>query len=196
MKFSGLLFLAGGLLLASCDNNKSSSTTTTTDSNKAIVVDNGSGMNANNNNDNKSKDQDFVSDVIAANMAEIDAHTAAQTHATSKEVKMHAEHMLADHKKLGEEMKAYAQKKNYTIPTAPPEDKKKDLDDMNADKKGADWDKAYLDMQEKDHEKTIKKFEDAQDDVADTELKNMITKTLPTLRAHLDMVKQAKDKMK
>lgn len=184
------LLLAGCLALASCGDNTNNTSSTTTDTTKTVVDNSGDA------NIKKSDDQEFVTEVIAANMAEIDAHTAAQTHAASAEVKAHAKHMLGDHQKMGEEMKAYAQKKNYPIPTAAPDDDKKELDDMNNDKKGADWDKAYLDEQEKDHEKTISKFEDAQDDVADPELKDMITKTLPTLRAHLQMVKDAKAKMK
>ena len=46
------------------------------------------------------------------------------------------------------------------------------------------------------HEKTISRFESAQKDVKDEELRTMITNTLPTLRSHLDMMKGLQAKMK
>ena len=196
-----LLLIAGSLSLASCGSNESTSSTATSDSTTTAMaqtpapsmdpapVATAPAADAN-------TDAQWVADVVAANMAEIDAHTAAQTHAMTSDVKMHAKHMLADHKKMGEEMTAYAKKKNISLPSAPPADKAKMLEDMNANNKGKDWDKAYVDAQVNDHKETIAKFESGEKTVTDPELKDMITKTIPTLKMHLQMVEDAQSKMK
>lgn len=196
MKSLSLLILAGSLTLTACGNEESTtSSTTTTDTTMAssastAPMDTAPAATAPDANN----DAQWVSDVVAMNMAEINAHTAAQSHATTSDVKMHAKHMLTDHKKMGDEMMAYASKKNITLPTAPPDEKVKMLEDVNA-KKGKDWDMAYLDAQVNDHKETIAKFESGEQTVTDPELKAMITKTLPTLRDHLKMVEDAQGKM-
>ena len=141
-------------------------------------------------------DMAFVNDAIAANIAEIAAHKAAVSKAESKEVKMHAQHMLTDHMKMGDDMKAFARKKNYNIPMDAPADKTQAMETMNKDNKGAAWDKAYVAMQVRDHQQTIARFEAAERTVVDPELKNMIAAALPKLRSHLQMVQDAQSKMK
>jgi len=140
--------------------------------------------------------QNFVNEASAMNLAEINAHKAAEAHAVNSDVKMHARHMLTDHQKLGDDMKALADKKGWTVATEPLTDKKQTLDDMNANKKGKDWDAAYVDQQIADHQEAISKFEAAQNTVTDPDLKNLITQALPTLRDHLKMVQDLKANMK
>lgn len=206
-KSLGLTLLAGSLMFTACNNGNDTSTTTkdssaTATDTKAMGAaqpntDTGSNANANNNmSANKMSDADFVMKASAINMAEIEAHKAAQTHATSADVKAHAKHMLTDHTKMGNDMKALASKKNWTLATAPDAAKKQSLDDMNANKKGKDWDNAYLDAQENDHKEVISMFENAQNSVQDADLKALITQALPQLRSHLQMVQDAKSKMK
>lgn len=195
-----LLLVAGTLMLTACGNEESSTTTSTTTDTAVGATSTpppaetaSSATTATPSTENN--DGKWVSDVVAMNMAEINAHTAAQSHATTSDVKMHAKHMLTDHKKMGDEMTAYASKKNITLPTAPPEDKVKMLDELNT-KKGKDWDMGYLEAQVNDHKETIAKFESGEQTVTDPELKAMITKTLPTLRDHLKMVEDAQAKVK
>ena len=69
------------------------------------------------------------------------------------------------------------------------------LDEISK-KTGADRDKEWISFMISAHEKAIGKFEGAQNNVTDPELKTMIANTLPTLHAHLDMLNKAKDGMK
>ncbi len=205
-----LAALAAALLLASCGNDSSttSTSTTTMDSNRdtktnmqattpgqPMAGDTGMKQGDNGMAAQGMTDQDFVTRASAANIAEVNAHKAAGTHATTADVKMHAKHMLADHMKMGDEMKALASKKNMQLSTEPPADKKQMLDEMNANKKGKDWDMAYLDDQVKDHQEAISLFENGSKRVKDADLKALIDKTLPTLRDHLKMVQDAQAKM-
>ena len=198
-----LSFLSFGVMLASCGNSENTSTTTT-DSNvdsKSVMaaeppVDSAVGAGSTNTAATGMTDQDFVTRASSMNVAEVAAHKAAQTHATMADVKMHAKHMLTDHEKMGNEMKALATQKNMTLSTEPPADKKQMLDDMNANKKGKDWDMAYINAQVADHQEAISLFESGSASVKDADLKALIDKTLPTLRTHLQMVQDAQSKMK
>ncbi|RYG51952.1 MAG: DUF4142 domain-containing protein, partial [Chitinophagaceae bacterium] len=109
----------------------------------------------------------------------------------SKDVKAHASHMLADHKKMATTVTTYLKNKNLTI-DPDTTDRDTDFRDRQA---GADFDRAFADRMVSDHEKTIRVFEDAQDDVKDPELKTMISTTLPKLRAHLDMSREMQNKL-
>lgn len=136
------------------------------------------------------KDADFVKDVSKANASELHL-IALGIQKGGKDVKASAHHMQADHKKLAEEMNAYAAKNKITVDI----DSSNFRSNMDDDKAGPDWDKNWVNKMVDEHEKTIKKFEDNQNDVKDPELKALITKTLPTLHMHLDMAKELQTKL-
>jgi putative membrane protein len=78
-----------------------------------------------------------------------------------------------------------------TLPDSVSTDHQKAAADLSK-KTGKNFDKAYIDMQVKDHEKTVDLFEKGSKDVKDTELKTFIDNTLPKLKAHLDAAKSLK----
>ena len=201
-KSFGFALLAGSLTLLACNNGSDTTTTTTSDTTataadtKPMMAPGGDSGTTNSTNTNKMSDADFVMKASAVNMAEVNAHKAAQTHATIADVKAHAKHMLEDHTKLGNDMKALATKKGWATATDADPNKTQALNDMNSNKKGKDWDAAYLDAQENDHKEAISMFEKAQNDVQDADLKALITQALPKLRDHLQMAQDAKSKMK
>ena len=139
-------------------------------------------------------DSSFVAEVAVANNEEINILQAGIDKGTSKDLKTHARMMLADHKGLKAKLEAYAAKKNYPISPDDQGKAAKELDDMSS-KTGKDWDKASADAMFSGHEKTIGTFEGAQSHIKDDELKGMITGTLPTLHAHLQMVKELQAKL-
>lgn len=144
---------------------------------------------------NGNADSNFVVDATEINMAELKVLQAGINSGTNKDLKSHAKMMLADHKKLGDGVNAYAAKKGYRLPADDNGKGKDAIDKLNNEKKGADWDKAWVDHMVSAHEDAISRFEKGQNNVKDEELKTMITNALPTLRSHLDMMKQMQDKM-
>src|SRR5262249_12263671 len=54
---------------------------------------------------------------------------------------------------------------------------------------GSEFDREFIRQMVTDHEQTIAKFESAQNTVQDADLKMFITKTLPTLREHLNQAR-------
>jgi putative membrane protein len=138
-------------------------------------------------------DSKFIKKTGDAGMAEVKLAELGTQKAERSDVKELAKMMVDDHNKANSELAALAKSKGVQLSQMIPEkgaDKFKDLEN----KKGADFDKAFLDQMEKEHKKMVDDFEDAQKDVKDGELKAWIDKTLPTLKAHLDHVKQAKGK--
>jgi putative membrane protein len=183
----GNLIFAGALMMASCDSATSEKVEEKVDTMASNI---GAAVDSLGNND-ADDDADFVQDVTRSNAMELHMLAQGRTMGTNAELKSAAKKMETDHKKLASEMREYAAKKNIALDTADMDHH----DDAADDKKGVEWDKEWIDDMVEDHEKDIKKFEDAENDVKDPELKAMITKTLPILREHLEMSKKLQEKL-
>jgi len=135
--------------------------------------------------------------VTAANdgMAEVTAGKVAQEQAVSKRVKAFAAMMVTDHGKANDELAAIAKTKNIILPTSPDAEKQKMVTDMSK-MKGKSFDKDYVNGMVDGHEKAVKLFTDASQNCKDTDLKAFATKTLPTLKMHLDSIKAIQASMK
>lgn len=137
------------------------------------------------------EDSKFAVDAANGGMTEVQLSKIAEEKATDAKVKEFAKMMIADHSKANDELKSLATNKNITLPAAPDADMQKAIADVSG-KSGSDFDKAYVAQMVKDHEKTVKLFEDGQKDVKDAELKAFIDKTLPAIKAHLEHAKNLK----
>jgi putative membrane protein len=140
-------------------------------------------------------DAKFATTAAADGLAEVDAGKLAQTKAVSSRVKEFATMMVNDHTKAGDELAALAKTKSIALPLTPDADAKKAADDLAA-KSGKDFDKAYINAMVDGHKKAVKLFEDASQNCKDPDLKAFATKTLPTLKMHLDSVQAIHDSMK
>ncbi|MCE7073057.1 MULTISPECIES: DUF4142 domain-containing protein [Dyadobacter] len=133
-------------------------------------------------------DAEFAVEAANGGMAEVALSKIAADKATDPKVKEFAKQMITDHSKANDELKTLAGNKNITLPAAPNAEKQKAAADLGG-KTGSDFDKAYISQMKKDHDATVKLFEDAQKDVKDAELKAFIDKTLPVIKAHAEHVK-------
>jgi putative membrane protein len=140
-------------------------------------------------------DAKFVTTAASDGMAEVNAGKLAQQKASSARIKSFASMMVTDHSKAGDELAAIAKTKNITLPTGPDADQQKMAADLSS-KSGKDFDKAYVDGMVDGHEKAVKLFTDASQNCKDADLKAFATKTLPTLKMHLDSIKAIKASMK
>ncbi len=140
-------------------------------------------------------DSDFVVKAATTNNAELRILQAGFDNGTNKELKTHARMMLADHKKLGDKVKSYSDKKNYTLPADDNGKANDELAKLNEKTKGADWDIEWVDHMVSAHEDAISMFEKGRDNVKDADLRNIINDALPTLHAHLEMMKNLRDRM-
>jgi putative membrane protein len=187
---STFMTLATVAILWGCGSNSNETTDTTelADSTNEAVADRASADSA-----SAVAEDDAEFAVAAANggLAEVALGKIAADKATDPNVKAFAKQMITDHTKANEELKMLADSKNITLPAAPNEEKQKAAADLGG-MSGSDFDKAYIAQMKKDHDQTVKLFEDAQKDVKDAELKAFIDKTLPVIKAHAQHVKSLK----
>lgn len=181
-----LLTFATAAMLWGCGTNNSTDTTETADSTNEAMAE--SAQTTGTTTAVAEEDSKFAVDAANGGMAEVELGQLAENKGTDAKVKEFGKMMVTDHTKANDELKALAASKNITLPAAPSEDRQKISRDLSA-KSGKDFDKAYIDQMVKDHEKTVKLFEDGQKNVKDSEIKAFIEKTLPVLISHLDHVK-------
>ncbi len=122
-------------------------------------------------------------------LMEVQLGKLALTKAYASEVKMHAQHMIDDHGKANEELKALAAKKNIMLPTAPSEKKMRRTQKLNK-LQGDEFDKRYSKCMVRAHKKAICKFRKEAKRGKDAELKAWANEKLPTLQSHLGMWKE------
>ncbi|MGN7823953.1 DUF4142 domain-containing protein [Chitinophaga sp. 22536] len=135
--------------------------------------------------------------VKAANggMMEVEMGKLAQEKAVNPRVKAFAAMMVSDHSKANDELKELAGKKNITLPAELSTETKDHMDKLSK-KTGKDFDKDYMDMMVDDHDKDVKEFDKAANNLEDADLKSWASKTLPTLRTHQDSAKAIKSALK
>lgn len=136
----------------------------------------------------------FMNDAAPGGMAEVELGKLAASKTQNAEVKAFAQKMVEDHSKAGEELKSLATQKKVTLPpdVMPTH---KELMDKLSKLSGADFDKGYVQAMVEAHEKDVAAFENVSKTAADTDVKAFATKTLPTLKMHLEMIKGMAGKM-
>jgi len=140
-------------------------------------------------NDLSAQDRNFVITAAAAGIAEVQAGQLAAAKGDSA-VQAVGNRMVADHGKANDTLNAIAATKGVTPPTQVTSDQAAELTQLQG-LSGAAFDSAYLKDQRTAHETAIKLFETEAHSGTDPALKSFAAKTLPTLKMHLHMIKEA-----
>ena len=133
-------------------------------------------------------DAAFAKRIAAGGMAEVEEGKLAQEKGSSQAVKDFGAMMVKDHSAANEKLKKIAPGANVKLPTEP-DMKQKASNKMLSMKSGADFDKAYVDAQVKDHEDTVGLLQKEIDSGKNSELKSFASETLPTVQSHLKMAR-------
>ncbi|MBI4696831.1 MAG: DUF4142 domain-containing protein [Gammaproteobacteria bacterium] len=139
--------------------------------------------------DSKNPDAKFVEHAAAGGQMEVDLGQLASQKAQRPEVKAFGERMVKDHQEANAKLAALASQKGIDVPKAVgmlDQHKKEKLAKAKAEDFDADYVKAML----KDHEKDMKDFEKEAQSGEDAEVRSFAADTLPTLRSHLEAIKQ------
>lgn len=193
--FIGIL----AILLWGCGGNSNVSNSNRTTTNTA----NSNSMNSNTMNSNTMSNANSNVAVVQDNfwttaardgMAEVELAQLALKKSQNADVKKFAQTMITDHTKANNELKSLAAKKNITLPTDVSSSQKDTMEDLSG-LSGAEFDKEYVDTMVSDHESAVELFEDNTDN-SDADIKAFAAKTLPTLKSHLQMIKDIQSKMK
>jgi putative membrane protein len=194
MKKRSINLLLVGILSAalfSCGNPKDSNNTAEEDPKEVAEEQNEEKT----EDTNMEKDADFAVNAADGGLMEVQLGEYAAANASSAEVKKFAQMMVSDHSKANDELKALAQQKNISIPAALSDNRKKKLDNLK-EKKGTEFDKAYIDMMVEDHEDDVDLFEKEAENGKDAEIKSWAAGKVTALRHHLDMAKATQDIVK
>ena len=135
--------------------------------------------------------EDFVKTVAISDMFEIQSGQLAAEKAENGDVKSFGQQMVDDHSKTSAQLKELIKNKDVRdqFPDTLDQDHQARLDKLKG-LSGMQFDKSYVDMQVKAHEKAVSLFEDYAAAGEDSALKAWSADTLPTLKNHL---KEAND---
>jgi len=131
-----------------------------------------------------SGDQKFVQEAAETDATEIALAQLAMKNAASGDVKAFAQHMIKDHTKSTEELMQIVSKKGFPAPKSVG-DKPMTMVKKMADKKGAEFDKAYMKQMVEDHKKVLAKVQKASKDLQDPDLRAFAAKLVPVVSEHL-----------
>lgn len=188
--------LVAGVVFAACSNNPDNVKTADsandkrTDSltNKQSVTDSSVGIAS-------KADADFMVKATAGNQLEVILGQLAQTNASSPGVKHFGQMMIQDHSEGEKEFRGLGVTKHIILPDTISNQQKKEHDDLQK-KKGASFDKAYIDLMIKDHKEDVDEYKKASQNANDSDIRALALKLLPLLQAHLDSVQTLKKETK
>jgi putative membrane protein len=140
------------------------------------------------------KDGEVLKTLVVLNTNEVDAGKLAAEKATDKKVKQFADQMQKDHSKNMEATKALAKNQKIDLvdsnaSNSLQEEGKNELQNLKStDKK--DFDKEYIDMMVKGHEKAAQTIEkELLPNASNPTVANHLKATLKTVKHHLQMAK-------
>ena len=139
--------------------------------------------------DTKNPDAKFVAHAATGGQLEVDLGQLATQKAQRAEVKAFGERMVKDHQEANAKLAGLASRKGIDVPKSVgrlDQHKKEKLAKAQAE----DFDEDYVKAMLEDHEKDVKDFEKEAQSGKDADVRTFAADTLPTLRSHLEAVRQ------
>jgi len=190
-----VMAIVSAALLNACNSN--SETSTSSDTTTTMGTDTSSTMSGTNTSMDtttvsttaaplEKMDRDFVMKAASGGLMEVELGNIAQQNAASQRVKDFGSMMVRDHSAANQELMSFANRRNLTMNSDSLTNLHKSHIDALKNKKGAAFDKAYMNMMVSDHKKDVSEFDKASKMCKDQECLAFAAKTLPTLQMHLD----------
>jgi putative membrane protein len=214
--FAVCTLLTVSVATARADDDKPSSKDKTESSSSSVSKDSsqgGAGSAASTQTGGKLSrmDEKFVKDAAMGGMMEVHMGKLGVQKAQNEQVKTYAQRLIDDHTQANTELKQLASQKGITLP----DDKFASSSDTSSDAErtkvresesgehkehhaalkklegmsGTEFDREFVRMAVKDHEKDVKEFEKASQKAEDSDLKAFAQKTAPVLREHLQQAR-------
>ncbi len=139
-------------------------------------------------------DKTFIKKAAEGGLAEVELGQLAAQKASSPEVRQFGQRMVDDHSKANDQLKQVASQKGVTVPdklTAKDAATKAKLEKLS----GEAFDRAYMKDMVSDHTKDVSEFQDASQTARDPDVKDFVSKTLPTLQEHLNQAQSIAPKV-
>jgi putative membrane protein len=171
------------------NGNSNSNQSTRNNNSRMMKNDNANSMGGQTTKGNMSSaDHKFMMEAARGGMMEVELGRMAAQQGSSDAIKQFGQRMVDDHSKANSELMTLAQSKGIMLPMELDPKHRADADKMMK-MSGAEFDRAYAKMMLSDHNKDVAAFERQSMRGMDADLKAFATKTLPTLREHLQMAK-------
>ncbi|QCR21720.1 DUF4142 domain-containing protein [Pontibacter sp. SGAir0037] len=135
---------------------------------------------------------EFVQRAAASDMFEIETGEMAEDMAEREDVRTFGQMIVNDHTESSTILMAMANQKNLPVPTALPQDKM-EMRNRLAGMTGTEFDMEFMTQQVAAHQEAVALYEQAEDELQDTELRNFAAATLPVLREHLEHAQMLRD---
>jgi putative membrane protein len=174
----------------SMDNTQSKDTT-----NQGTDVNTGATTGSPGGNAGATGDAQFLMKGAETDMTEIKSSEAALKKTKNPTVTQVANMMIEEHTKMSQLTKDLASRKNVTLPTTLPAEKQAMLEKA-AGLEGKDFEKEYISQLIAGHTEAVSMLERASTEATDPDIKNWATTALPKVKMHLQMVKEAQQKIK
>lgn len=201
-KLSLASLIIGAVLFSACNGNSTKSGSMNSDTSSSKMSSDSSKMSSSTDTTSNSKmamvsddAKNFSTDAATDGMFEVEMGKIAMKNAGTQSIKDFGKMMVTDHTKINDQLKALASKKMVDLPTTVTADQQKTIDKMSKET-GKTFDKDYVSMMVEGHKNAIAAFKTAGDKITDTDYKDFIMKTLPTLQKHLDAIDAINKKMK
>jgi putative membrane protein len=136
----------------------------------------------------KVDDKKFVKNAALGGLTEVELGKLATQKASDQKVKDFGQKMVDDHTKANDELKQAATKSNIPVPESLDSKHQSRIDKLSK-LSGADFDKAYVKDQLKDHQKDVQEFKEEAQNGTDPNIKAFASTAVPVLEHHLEMVK-------
>jgi putative membrane protein len=135
-------------------------------------------------------ERNFISDQVQDGMKEIELGKLASERASNAEVKEFGSMMVQDHTKAGTELKQIASRANVELDTQEARSEVRDEVKRLSDLNGREFDREYIDLMVKDHEKAAEALQDQAQNAEHPGVKQWAASTLPRIKSHLERAQQ------
>lgn len=132
----------------------------------------------------------FISKAMEGGMAEVELGQLAQQKSQSKDVQLFGQKMVSEHGQMADKwFKPVAQQLGISEPKGPSKKDKKEIAKLQA-LSGADFDREYLTMMVKDHQKDLKEFKDEANSAQNPNVKQIAQQGATVISQHLQLAEQ------
>jgi putative membrane protein len=140
-------------------------------------------------------DEDFLIKAVASGVREVKFSELAEKQAANADVKNFAAQLVKDHNDANKELLSRAKGLKIAVITGLDKDKRTAYTNLGK-LSGDDFDREYMRMMVEDHEKAVSLFRDYSTAGKNDDLRQFATKTLPTLKHHLEEARNLFAKLK
>lgn len=141
-----------------------------------------------------SAERDFLVDVTTSGSKEVEISQLALSKTTNAQVREFARMMVTDHQQASQSLHPILTRSSVpvTADRAAIDEAREDLADLS----GVEFDRAYMDMMVDDHQEAVRKVEEKANGDGDPDVRQWASRTLPTLRTHLQRAEAIQETLK